>query len=99
MLFRTPIVKTKLTFFQKQRERISVYPIILAQYSFSLIPKVLYTIDVVFTFSKHERVVDSLMLKQANIQCVVTAIAIRINHAVRRYFAGDNGYERFAFGV
>ena len=44
----------------------------------------------VFTCSKQSRMVDSLMIKAAHIQSIVTAITISINHAVRRDSASNN---------
>ena len=98
-MFRAAIVKSKLTFFQKERERISIDPIILTQYSFGLIPKVLYAIDMVSTACKHERVINPLMRKQADIQSIVTAVTVRLYHAVRRYFTGYDRHQGLTFGV
>ena len=74
-------------------EVLLINAIIFSECSFRLIPEVLNTIDViVFTTSKHFRMIDSEVFKLAHIQGIVTSIAISINKAVRLDFTLDDGH-------
>ena len=52
LLRRSAVVKSELTLLEKQGERTLVNSIILPQYPFGLIPKVLDSINVIFASGK-----------------------------------------------
>lgn len=53
-----------------------------------LIPTIHNAVYMIVTAPKKLAVVITLIIKITHIKCVVTAITIDINHAVRRYLIG-----------
>ena len=85
LLGRCAEVKSKFTFFQKQRERFAINSVVFAQDAFCLIPKVPNAVNVVLTVGKFLGMVDAVMDKTAHVQLVIAAQAIRVNNAVIFY--------------
>ena len=94
------MIESKLTFLDEQVEVLLWDSIVLSEYAFGLIPEVLNTVDVVmFLLGKMSAVVDAVVMESRYIQCVVAAVTVRINNAVRCYFPYDNGHKRIGLGV
>ena len=59
----------------------------------SLVPEILNTINVITLISKQLTVIDSVVFKLRDIQCVIAPEGIGIYQAVRFYLLPDDGYQ------
>ena len=71
----------------------------LAQMAFSLVPKILNSVDVITTFRKVCAVIDAKMMKFTHIQYIITCIAICINNAVGLHLLTNDWQQSCGFRI
>lgn len=96
-------VEAPFLYFQKPIKIVLFYTVKLPHLSLGLVPKILDTINVIFTMSKQRRGIDALMPKKSksitHIQRVVSRPMVGINDAIGRYFFMNNREQSFSFCV
>lgn len=97
-LWRT-VIKTPLTSLQKQPKATSPNPVKFVQMTLRLIPKILYTINVIVLISKQLTMIYTIVLERTHIKYIITAQAIGIYNAVRSYFLSNNRQQGFALST
>ena len=75
------------------------YPIEFAQMTLRLAPKILDPVDVVLALRKVLLVVDPVMPKGGNVQHIVRAVAVGVNHAVGDDLLLHDPHQRLSLGV
>lgn len=76
-------IEAPLALLREPIEVLLLEAIKLTQMSFSLVPKVLYAVDVIVFVSKELTVVDPLMEKARNIQGIVGFESVSIHHTIQ----------------
>jgi len=73
--------------------------IILSQYSFGLAPKIFNAINMIATFGKVRGMVNTFMVKAADIQRIARAPRASINDAIWLDFTGNYEHQRVDLGI
>jgi len=73
--------------------------IIFSQYSFSLTPKILNAIDMIFALGKFCRMVNPIMMKLAYIKRIIPTPRVGVDNAIWFDFTGNNGHQRSCLGI
>ena len=92
LCFRFRVVKTPLTFLQKQREMVLGNPIEFPHVTLRLVPEILNAVDVVPLVGKELGMVDPQVLEIRDIQHIVGLPAVGIYDAIGDDFALDDRY-------
>ena len=92
-------VKPPFTLLKKPVKVVGLYAIKLAQMTFSLVPKVFDSIDMILLIGKQFRVVDSHVMKVAYVQSIVGFKSIGIHNAIRLNFLFNDWQECFCFCI
>jgi hypothetical protein len=93
------VVKTPFTLFQKQVEMVFWYTVKFTHMSLCLVPKILYSINVIMFVSKQFTVVNSVMLELRNIQRVIASPRIGVNNTIRLYLLPNNREQGICFSI
>ena len=93
------VVEAELAFLEEQRKALPWNPVVLAQYALGLVPEVLDAVDVITATGELSRMVDAHVVELTDVQRVVAAEAIGIDHAVRGDFPLDYRHQRGCPGV
>ena len=93
------VVKSPLTFLQKQRKMVPGNPVEFPQVTLRLVPEILDAVDVVLLVCKELGVVDPKVLEVRDIQYIRARPTVGINDAVGDDFALDDRYQGSRPGV
>ena len=93
------VVKSPLTFFQKQPKMLFRNTIEFPHVTLCLVPKILDAVDVVLLVRKELGVVDPKVLEVRNIQRIVAFPAVGINDAVRNDLTLDDWHQGLGAGI
>jgi len=93
------VVKSPLTFLQKQRKMVPGNPVEFPQVTLRLVPEILDAVDVVLLVCKELGVVDPKVLEVRNIQRIVALPAVGINDAVGNDFPLDDRHQGLGAGI
>ena len=67
--------------------------------TFRLVPKILYTINMIVLVRKQLTVVDTIMFKLRDIQCVIAAKGIAIHNTIWGHFLPNNRHQGLALSI
>ena len=87
------VVKSPLTFLQKQRKMVPGNPIEFPHVTLRLVAEILDAVDLVLLVCKELGVVDPKVLEVRNIQRIVALPAVGINDAVGNDFPLDDRHQ------
>ena len=88
-------VESPFTLFQEPVEMFWLDAVKAAQMPFCLVPKIIYPIDIIPSFSKQPVMIDSVMMKTAYVQRIIRLESVCVDDAVRL----NDRHQRFCAGV
>ena len=92
-------VESSFTLFQEPVEMFWLDAVKATQMPFCLVPKIIYPIDIIPSFSKQPVMIDSVMMKTAYVQRIIRLESVCADDAVRLSLLLNDRHQRFCAGV